>query len=50
MRIRKSIYLITVIDHCINLTDREWFLNDNPDDKEMRVFDDNINNYYIVFG
>ena len=29
---------------------REWYLNENPNDKGMRAFDDNLNNYYIVFG
>ena len=29
---------------------REWYLNENPNDNEMRVFDNNLNNYYIVFG
>ena len=29
---------------------REWYLIENPNDNEMRVFDDNINNYYFVFG
>ena len=29
---------------------REWYLNQNPDDNEMRIYDDNINDYYIVLG
>ena len=29
---------------------RDWYLNQNPDDDEMRAFDENFNNYYIVFG
>ena len=29
---------------------REWFLSENPNDNEMRIFDDNLNNLYIVFG
>ena len=29
---------------------REWYLNENPKANEMRVFDDNLKNYYIVFG
>ena len=29
---------------------REWYSNENPNDNEMRAFDDNLDNYYIVFG
>ena len=45
-----------VINHCnrpLHKFDgllREWYLNENPNDNEMRVFDDNLNNYYFVFG
>ena len=28
---------------------REWYLNENPNDNEMRVFDDDLNNHYFVF-
>ena len=45
-----------IINHCnrpLHKFDRhlrEWYLNENPNDNEMRVFDDNLNNYYFVFG
>ena len=45
-----------IINHCngpLHKFDRllrERNFNENPNDKEMRVFDDNLNNYYIVFG
>ena len=29
---------------------REWYLNKNPDDNEMRILDDNLTNYYIMLG
>ena len=29
---------------------REWYLNQKPNDDEMRAFDDNLNDYYIVCG
>ena len=29
---------------------REWYLTENPNDNEMRAFDDNLDNYYTVFG
>ena len=29
---------------------RDWYLNENPNDNEMRVFDEHLNIYYIVFG
>ena len=29
---------------------REWYLNENPNDNEVRAFYDNSIIYYIVFG
>ena len=45
-----------VINHCkrpLHKFDRllrEWYLKKNPGDNEMQIFDDNLNNYYIVLG
>ena len=27
---------------------REWYLSHNSDDNEIRVLDDNLNNYYML--
>ena len=29
---------------------REWYLNENLNDDEIRAFDNNLNIYYFVFG
>ena len=45
-----------IIDHCnrpLHKFDRhlrEWYLNENPNDDEIRAFDNNLNNYSFVFG
>ena len=47
---------IYIINHCnrpllkFDRLLREWYLNENPDGNETRVFDDNLKNYYNVFG
>ena len=28
----------------------EWYLNENPNDDEIRAIDNSLNNYYIVIG
>ena len=45
-----------IIYHCnrplqnIDRLIREWYLNETPNDDEIRAFDNNLNNHYIVFG
>ena len=46
-------YIINYCNRPLHKSDRllrEWYLNENPNENGMRAFDDNLDNYYIVFG
>ena len=54
--LNKSINKDFIINHCTRPLHkferilRECYLNENPTDNEMRAIDNNLNNYYILFG